>query len=530
MQATRPDEFVSPSLLLLSLLPTAELKPLSPDFDLGMADWLSDSTVPRPPQRKRLRLTRARSGGTTPLGESTNGQSNSRFSKPVDSPERLKAAKGVVPANTESSTQWAVKNFTDWALNRSTLGICEAVPADLLKSHDAELVCKWLCRFIVETRKTNGSVYPPATLKSLVSGVNRVLQGNKAPFSVLDKSDPRFRDLLKTLDSVSSELHRQGIGATKQSAKVIDPVHEDIFWQKSLLGYSTPKALQRSVFFYAGLHFVLRGVQEQHNLLPSQFVRVPKDVSIYNASVYYEYIELVSKNNQHRFKDINSTNKTTCAYALPGSERCVVKLLDMYLGLLPPTAPFFYMRTLDNFPADPTKSCFTKQRIGTNILKNMLPELSEKSGVGMRYTNHSLRATAITRMFNNGIPEKVIAETSGHRSIKALRCYEHTSEEQKQAVTAVINSSHALEKQQLQLQLQPQKEQQQLQPQKEQQQLQPQKEQQQLQQPQKEQQQLQQPQKQQPQQPDAPVAKEEPVVTPGFSGNFSNCTINISMK
>ena len=178
---------------------------------------------------------------------------------------------------------------------------------------------------------------------------------------MLDKSDPPFRDLLKTLDSVSSELHRQGIGATKQSAKVIDPVHEDIFWQKSLLGYSTPKALQRSVFCYVGLHFVLRDVQEQHDLLPSQFVHVPKDVSVYNASVYYEYIQLVSKNNQHRFRDINSTNKTTCAYALQRSERCVVKLLDMYLGLLPPTAPFFDMRTLDNFPADPTKSCLTSR-------------------------------------------------------------------------------------------------------------------------------------------------------------------------
>ena len=71
----------------------------------------------------------------------------------------------------------------------------------------------------------------------------------KARFSVLDKSDWRFRDLLKTLDSVSSELHRNGIGATKRSAKVIKPAHEDIFWQKSLLGYSTPKVLQRTVFF-----------------------------------------------------------------------------------------------------------------------------------------------------------------------------------------------------------------------------------------------------------------------------------------
>ena len=44
---------------------------------------------------------------------------------------------------------------------------------------------------------------------------------------------------------------------------------------------------------------------------------------------------------------------------------------------------------------------------------SLLPELSKKSGVGVHYTNHSLRATAITRMFNCGIPEKVIVETSG---------------------------------------------------------------------------------------------------------------------
>ena len=66
----------------------------------------------------------------------------------------------------------------------------------------------------------DGSVYPPATLRSLVSGLNRILHSNRAPFSVLDKGDPRFRDLLKTLDTLTSELHRLGIGATKNSAKV----------------------------------------------------------------------------------------------------------------------------------------------------------------------------------------------------------------------------------------------------------------------------------------------------------------------
>jgi len=467
----------------------------NPDFDLGMGDWLTDVQVPansdlgdmdetadwlsqlpdlscivdesssavpstshgatndcssNPAKRIRLSLNRKAATTRVPLMECTNQVHGvcSRFAKPVVSPEREKAAKGVVPPNTEASTQWALRNYNAWALNRSFMTANEAVPADLLQSHDANLVCKWLCRFVMETRKTDGSEYPPATLRSLVSGLNRVLQSNKAPFSVLDKSDYRFRDLLKTLDSLSSELHRRGIGATKDSAKVIDPKHEDIFWEIGLLGYTTPKIIQRTVFFYVGLNFVLRGVQEQYNLVPSQFVRVPEDKSVYDASVYYEYVELISKNNQHRFKDINMKNKCIRAYALPGNERCVVKLLDTYLDMLPPNAPYFYMRALEKFPGDLKKSGITNQRVGVNLLKNILPELSEKSSVGVHYTNHSLRATAITRMFTNGIPEKVIAETSGHRSTKALRCYEHTSVQQQQVVSRVINSSDSIQKMQ----------------------------------------------------------------------------------
>ena len=206
------------------------------------------------------------------------------------------------------------------------------------------------------------------------------------------------------------------------------------------MGYSTPRILQRTVFFYVGLNFALRGVQEQHDLVPSQFVRRPMDKSVYNCDVFYEYTELISKNNQHRFKDINSKNKSCRAYALPGNVRCIVRLLDTYLALLPPNCPYFYMRVLDKFPTEPNKCAVTKQRVGVNMLKSMLSELSEKSGIDVRYTNHSLRATAITRMFSSGLSEKVIADTSGHKSIKALRCYEHKSEQQQQEVTAVINN------------------------------------------------------------------------------------------
>ena len=410
----------------------------------------AEDTTENPPKHKKLSLQRSTKRFTNvatfdqrqvPLKDSTNQSSRgaSRFAEPISSPEREKAARGVIPANTESNTQWAVRTFNAWAQNRSFINPTEAVPVDLLESQDPEVICKWFCRFVMETRKNDGSPYPPASLRSLLCGLNRVLQRNKAPFSVMDKTDHRFRDLQKTLDSLSSDLHRQGVGAVKHTAKVIDPKHEDIFWQKGLLGYSTPKVLQRTVFFYTGLHFVLRGIQEQHDLVPLQFTREPQDRSVYHSSVYYEYIEFVSKNNQHRFKDINMRSKKVRAYAVPGSERCIVKLLDTYLPLLPSNSPNFYMRALEKFPSDPKKCCMTNQRVGINMLKNILSELSEKAGLETHYTNHSLRATAITRMFNSGIPEKVIAENSGHRSTKALRCYERTSQEQQQTATRVIN-------------------------------------------------------------------------------------------
>ena len=160
------------------------------------------------------------------------------------------------------------------------------------------------------------------------------------------------------------------------------------------------KDITANSIFFVGLNFVLRGVQEQHDLIRSQFVRVPQDMQIYDESVYYEYREYISKNNQHRFKDINAKNKTVKAFALPGNDHCIVKLLDKYLSLLPADATHFYMRAKDKTPSNPSVSSFTNQRVGINVLKNVLTELSEKSGIQVRYTNHSLRTTAITRMFN----------------------------------------------------------------------------------------------------------------------------------
>ena len=111
-----------------------------------------------------------------------------------------------------------------------------------------------------------------------------------------------------------------------------------------------------------------------------------------------------------------SKTKLQSGFSLPGNNRCIVKLLDKYLSLLPPENTPVH-ESKEKFTVDVSVSSFTNQRVGINSILNILSELSKKSGISVRYTNHSLQATAITRMFNAVVEEKIIAEKSGHRSL-----------------------------------------------------------------------------------------------------------------
>ena len=50
--------------------------------------------------------------------------------------------------------------------NRKVPG--DKVPRDLFSVVDAEVLCKWLCCFVQETRKESGERYPLLTLRQLL--------------------------------------------------------------------------------------------------------------------------------------------------------------------------------------------------------------------------------------------------------------------------------------------------------------------------------------------------------------------------
>ena len=100
---------------------------------------------------------------TTTLQDCTN-QDTGGFLFLCPPPNAKRQVKVLFLLKFKLALNGLLRNFRD----RTLLQPDNPVPKNLLELHDADLICKWLCRFLLETRKTDGSQYPPASLKSLV--------------------------------------------------------------------------------------------------------------------------------------------------------------------------------------------------------------------------------------------------------------------------------------------------------------------------------------------------------------------------
>ena len=345
--------------------------------------------------------------------------------------ELSQLSKGFTPQNTDRSTRWALTNFKDWANER------KINPESILLSTDPNVLNKHLARFIVETRKTNGQSYPPSTLHQLLCGLLRYMrQKNPHVPNFLDKSDTRFKPLQSTMDCFFNKLHAGGVGRQVQHAETISGEEEDKLWTSKVLDIATPRGLLNAVFYTIGKSFCLRGGQEHRSLKISQLKRMED---------HYVYYENVSKNCNGSFRKLHVKSKVVPLYSVPeAGERCPVKILDKYISRLPQDAlleDIFYLRPLEKFSEEGNKPWYTCVPLGKNTLQAMVKNMCTEAGIQGNKTNHSLRATGATELFKRGVPEKIVQERTGHRSLEALRTYERSSIEQHRAVSAILSTN-----------------------------------------------------------------------------------------
>jgi len=65
--------------------------------------------------------------------------------------------------------------------------------------------------------------------------------------------------------------------------------------------------------------------------------------------------------------------------------------------------------------------------------------MCSKAGIDGDKTNHSLKATGVTHMFEGNVTEKIIQECTGHCNVEALCTYQQTSVVQQKAVPSLLS-------------------------------------------------------------------------------------------
>ena len=134
-------------------------------------------------------------------------------------------------------------------------------------------------------------------------------------------------------------------------------------------------------------------------------------------------------------------NKEVPCPAVPENKpKCLVYLLDLYLAKLPLFAlekNILYLRPKRNTPSVPEAPWYDNVPVGKNCLRTMVKDMCAEVEIYGK-TNHSLRASGATALFQNNVPERVIQKVTGHRSLDALRTYEKISTEQHRDVSKVI--------------------------------------------------------------------------------------------
>ena len=353
------------------------------------------------------------------------------------SKEQIEAASvGVLSPNTDRSNKWALSAFGTWRIERNKhFGQEEQCPESLLADGDIEALSYWLSRFVLEVRKGDGTEYPPKSLHYLLCGLQRIIRMHHPEINVFDKSNKHLAIFRKIHDNEYHRLHTKGIGANVQHCEVLTPSDEQQMWQTGVIGIHSPLAFLRAVFIFNSKNFCLRGGKEQKELKLSQIQR-GFDEELGKA--YYTYVENGSKNR--RGCDLHVNNKTVRQYEQPELGMCChVYLLDLYVTHLPAGSERFYRNPLS--PTSLLEQWYSTDSCSNSFLDNLVKTTSQEAGIKKPLTNHSLRAGGATAMFQAGVPEKLIAERTGHRSQQSLQLFERKTNYDDNLVSAAITGA-----------------------------------------------------------------------------------------
>ena len=115
----------------------------------------------------------------------------------------------------------------------------------------------------------------------------------------------------------------------------------------------------------------------------------------------------------------------------PTDKLCPIKSFQIYVEHLNPNNKYLWQKPLEKENMEKQMYWYGLQHLGKNTLGKFMSDVSEKCGLSMIYTNHSIRVTGITVLTRMQFSTSEIMSVSGHKSVQSLTNYQKTKSKQK---------------------------------------------------------------------------------------------------
>lgn len=353
-----------------------------------------------------------------PISEDSTGAR--RFGEVSEMDLERARRNNMLSDKTNEKTRWAVRLYEAWATEKGELPLSEL-------RCDADINAN-ISRFILEARRLDGQEYPPSTLHEIVICLQRALN-SEVPVKLLKSHC--YKEVQATLDAEMKRL--TALGRNKRVQKdVVTADMESILWEKGALGSRGPHQLLDTLVFVLGKHLALRGKFEQRELKWRNFQLL--------SPLRLRFEQESNKTNQGGLLHRKVARKCVDVVGYTEQEeRCPVRLFLRYKSLCPVDAttgdgPFY----LTPKKVMQERLWYTATPVGVNQLLGAVKRRCALAGIKGNFSNHSMRATAATRMYKSGVPEELTQSVTGHRSLEALRQYNRIDDEQRAMCSRAI--------------------------------------------------------------------------------------------
>lgn len=318
-----------------------------------------------------------------------------------------------------------VNRFTDWLISQNE--------TRSLSDMDIDRIDQLLAFWLMDLKSANGTEYELGTITSYLSSIKAYLKDIGHDINKLDVTKRVSMAKKKNLKS-------QGKGNLPNRASCLSPEDEDKLWDSGAFGKSDPESLLHSLWYIFTKGFGFRGRHEARQL---QVQDVEKK-SDGEGRAYLEWNERLTKT-----RDGSSSHRRAFAprlYETPETpDRCPVMLYDTYMSKRDDkiTEEAFWLTINPNFKPGNKTQWYSNCPMGENRIAKIMSRSAKRAGIdsSKKITNHSVRRTMCSQLYQANIPPVIIAQISGHKNVSSLVHYTEASEEQQRNMSHLLVNS-----------------------------------------------------------------------------------------